>query len=136
MQFADGTIEGADVIGSNTLFTRDDSGWRVVDQDKVTIDSPDGELLVDVAQIRSASDSLLVWSWYVVGGVSTSNDYYAKLQQTLARLGFGDSVTYRVIVVTPVDLQHGDSAATLQEFVNDYGPLLYQSLRQVTPLAP
>tara|TARA_R110002072_G_scaffold84388_25_gene191495 strand:+ start:9200 stop:10726 length:1527 start_codon:yes stop_codon:yes gene_type:complete len=136
VQFADGTIEGADVIGSNTLFTRDDSGWRVVDQDKVTIDSPDGELLVDVAQIRSASDSLLVWSWYVVGGVSTSNDYYAKLQQTLARLGFGDSVTYRVIVVTPVDLQHGDGAATLQEFVNDYGPLLYQSLRQVTPLAP
>ena len=136
VQFADGTIEGAEVIGSSTFFTREDSGWRVVDQGKATIGSPDGELTVDMAQLRGPRDSLLVWSWYVVGGTSTSSDYYAKLQQTLARLGFGDSLTYRVIIATPIDLQQGDATATLQDFVTDYGPLLYQSLRQAASTAP
>lgn len=135
VQFPDGMIEGADVIGSSALFTQEDSGWRVISLDKLEVEGPDGKLLVDVAQIRGARDSLLVWSWYIVGGASTSNDYEAKLHQTLARLGFDDSGTYRIMVVTPVNSSAGNSPTRLQDFVTDYVPLVYQSLRQIAPAA-
>jgi exosortase A len=135
VHFSDGTLDGADVIGSSTLFAREDSGWRVISQSKVNIESPDGDLLVDVAQVSSASGRLLVWSWYLVGGLSTSNDYQAKFQQTLGRLGIVDSGTYRVMVVTPVASQQHDAPEILQAFVSDYLPLVYQSLRSVAPAA-
>ena len=135
VQYADGTIEGADVIGTSTLFTREDSSWRVVSQNKEAVQGLDGEMVVDVAQLSSANRSLLVWSWYVVDGISTSNNYLAKLQQTLARLGFGDATTYRIIVVAPMQSPHGDAPRRLQDFVTDYVPQVYQSLRQVAPAA-
>ena len=135
VQYPDGTLVGADPIGSSALFTRDDSGWRVTAKDKIEVEGPDGAVVVDVAQIKGRSGKLLAWSWYVVGGISTSNDYHAKLQQTLARLGFGDAATYRIIVVTPLQSQLGNAPARLQEFVAEYIPLVYQTLRQVTPAA-
>ncbi len=133
VQYADGTLEGADVIGSSSLFTQEDSGWRVVGKDKVEVAGPDGPLWVDAARLQGRGGKLLAWSWYVVGGTSTSNDYHAKLQQTLARLGFGDSVTYRLIVVTPMQSQPDNAPARLQQFVSEYMPLVYQVLRPETP---
>lgn len=135
LQFADGTIEGADVIGSSPMFEQEDSGWRVTSQDKVLIQGPDGDLLVDRAQVRGAGVELLAWSWYVVSDTSTSNAYQAKMQQTLARLGFGDSRVHRVIVATPVHSASGNAPALLQDFVSGYVPLVYQSLRQEAPAA-
>jgi EpsI family protein len=133
VQFPDGSVEGADVIGSSPLFAQLDSDWRVISQNKMAVQGPDGEMLVDVAEIRAARDKLLVWSWYVVGDTSTSNDYQAKLQQTLSRLGFGSTDTYRVIVVTPLRSKQDHAQERLQDFVMDYIPLVYQSLRQATP---
>lgn len=96
---------------------------------------PDGEVLVDRAQVRGASGELLVWSWYTVGDISTSNAYHAKIVQTLARLGFSDSRVHRVIVATPATAASGDAAALLQDFVSEYVPLVYQNLRQEAPAA-
>lgn len=135
VQFADGTIEGADVIGSNTLFTQEDSGWRVVGQSKEQVRGPDGEMLVDVAQIHGTDENLLAWSWYVVGDISTSNDYYAKIRQTLVRLGLSEAPTYRIIVVTPEDTLRSDAPEVLQRFVAEYVPLVYEALRQAEPAA-
>jgi exosortase A len=135
LQFADGTIEGADVIGSSQLFEQEDSGWRVAGQDKVSIQGPDGDLLVDRARVRGVGGELLVWSWYVVSDISTSNDYQAKIQQTLARLGFSDSRVHRVIVATPAHSASGNAPELLQDFVSEYVPLVYQSLRQDAPAA-
>ena len=135
LQFPDGTFEGADVIGSSPLFEQEDSGWRVASQDKLSIQGPDGDLLVDRAQVRGAGGELLVWSWYVVSDISTSNDYQAKIQQTLARLGFSDSRVHRIIVATPAHSASGDAPALLQDFVSEYVPLVYQSLRQEAPAA-
>jgi exosortase A len=133
LQFADGTIAGADVIGSSPLFEQEDSGWRVASQDKVSIQGPDGDLLVDRAHVRGPGGELLVWSWYVVGDLSTSNDYQAKIQQTLARLGFSDSRVHRVILATPAHSASGNAPALLQDFVSEYVPLVYQRLRQEAP---
>ena len=135
VQFSNGTIEGAEVIGSSAWFTQEDSGWRVVAKEKAEVQGPDGTMVVDVAQLRGVRDNLLVWSWYVVGGISTSNDYQAKLQQTLSRLGFGDAGTYRIIIVTPLESQLGNAPGRLQQFVAEYVPAVYESLRRPTPAA-
>jgi EpsI family protein len=83
--------------------------------------------------VRGPGGELLVWSWYVVGDLSTSNDYQAKIQQTLARLGFRDSRVHRVILATPAHSASGNAPALLQDFVSEYVPLVYQRLRQEAP---
>jgi len=135
VQFADGTIEGADVIGSSSLFAKDDSGWRVVSQGKQKVEGPGGEYYVDVARVRGSNRELLVWSWYRVGAVNTSNDYQAKMYQTLACLGFNQPGTYRILLATPVATDFGNASARLQDFLSDYGPLVYQGLQPVKPAA-
>lgn len=135
VQFADGTLGGADVIGSSGLFAQEDSGWRVISQGKEKVQGPDGEFYVDVARIRGPDRDLLVWSWYLVGAVSTANDYEAKLYQTLSRLGFNEPGTYRILVATPAASSTETSPARLRNFVSDYVPLVYQSLRQAAPAA-
>jgi exosortase A len=130
VQFADGTIAGADVIGSSAQFAPYSSTWFVVRGDRLEVQGPEGNLGVDEAQLRSANGELLAWSWYRMGDVSTSNDYEAKLLQTMARLGLENSGAYRVIVVTPVQASYKDTRALLQEFVLNRIPALYEDLRQ------
>ncbi len=102
LQYPDGVIDGTDVIGSSALFDRWHSGWIVVMQDKVNVQGPGGELNVDEARLLSKNVELLVWSWYLMGDFSTSNDYRAKLQQAMARLGFGEPGAMRIIVAMPM----------------------------------
>ncbi len=132
IQYADGVIDSADVVGSSALFALDDSGWRVVMQDKLSIHGPDGTFTVDEAQVRGRSVELLVWSWYLMGDLSTSNNYRAKLQQILARLGMGEIGEYRITVAIPVQTSLAETRSRLQDFIDEYAPLLYEELRQST----
>jgi hypothetical protein len=79
---------------------------------------------------------LLAWSWYLVGNLSTSNNYQAKLQEASAKLAFGEVGTYRVIVITPMETSLASTRDNLQEFVDDYIPLLYEELRQPQMVSP
>lgn len=128
IQFSDGTIDGGDVIGSSTLFTREKDGWRVVEAGKVNVQTAEGDVIVDEARLRSANVDLLVWSWYRMGGVSTSNDYQAKLEQAKARLGLGDTGAYRILLVTTVKSSSDNTRERLQDFSDEVIPQLYQVL--------
>jgi len=130
LQYPDGVIDGTDVIGSSARFDRWHSGWNVAVQDKVNVQGPGGELTVDEAQMRGSDVELLVWSWYLVGNFSTSNDYRAKVQQALARLGFGEIGATRIIVAIPMQSSLADTRATLQDFLDEYAPPLYRELRR------
>jgi len=136
LQYPDGIIDGTDVIGSSALFDRWNSGWIVVMQDKVSVHGPAGQLDVDEARLRSKNVELLVWSWYSMGNFSTSNDYRAKLQQAMARLGFGEASATRVIVATPMQSSLGDTRSRLQDFLDEYVSLLYQELRHTAVPGP
>jgi len=130
LQYRDANIDGTDVIGSSARFDRWHTGWNVATQDKVKVQEPDGELTVDEARIRANDVELLVWSWYLIGDVSTSNDYLAKVQQVLARLGFGEAGATRIILAIPMQSSLADTRSRLQEFLAEYVPLLYQELRK------
>jgi exosortase A len=130
LQYPDRSVDGTDVIGSSARFDRWHSGWNVAMQDKVKVQGPGGELTVDEAQMRGSNVELLVWSWYLVGDFSTSNDYRAKVQQALARLGFGEMGVTRIIVAIPMQSSLAATRSRLQDFLDENAPRLYQELRR------
>jgi exosortase A len=136
LQFPDGVLDSTDVIGSSARFDRWRSGWNVAVQNKVTVVVPGGAIAVDEAQMRSRDVELLVWSWYLIGDFSTSNDYQAKVHQALARLGRGEAGATRIVVAIPMQSSLAATRSRLQSFVDEYVPLLNQELRQADVKVP
>jgi exosortase A len=130
VQFADGTMRKADIVGSSALFNREGDGWMVTSQDRLRVHAAGGEVLAEQALLRKSQDEIMVWSWYLLGNVSTTNDYYAKLLQILARLGWAEPGSYRIVLTTPVHASHEDTRAVLQKFADDYMPTVYQDLHR------
>lgn len=135
VQYADGTVEKEDVIGSSSLVAIEDGGWVVVSRDKQRVQGRNNEMSVDEARIRGSRGEMLVWSWYLVGELPTSNDYQAKLHQTMARLGLGESGAYRIVLAAPVQSSPEQARERLRDFVNDYVPLVYDELRRAAAIS-
>lgn len=129
VQFADGTLENADVVGSSSVFAQEDTGWTVVSRGKPRVQARDSEFAVDEAQIRGGQGEILAWSWYLIGGEATSNDYQAKIRQTLARLGLAESGDFRIVLATPAHSSPVQARARLENFVTDIVPALSEELR-------
>ena len=136
VQFADETLGGEDVIGSSTLFSGQNGNVRVIAREKVSARLLGKEIVVDEAQLRTAEGELLVWSWYLIGNISTSNNYLAKLQQAGAKLGIADKGAYRIVVATPFLASFPISRARLQAFLDQYAPPLYEQLHQPGLILP
>lgn len=135
LQFSDGIADREDVIGSSTLFALEESGWSVVSMDKQIAPVRDSELTVDEALIRGGRQDLLVWSWYLIGDLPTSNDYEAKLHQTIARLGLGKSGEYRIVLAIPVNASPHRAREQLRDFVTDNVPIVHDELLRATAIA-
>jgi len=131
VQYMNGAVEGAEVVGSSSLFTLEESGYYAVRQEKVGVRLPHGQVMVDEAQVRGGGNEVLAWSWYTLGNISTSNDYRAKLQELSASLGF--TVTggsFRIVVTTPVQKSLAATRSHLQDFLDAHATLLYAELYQ------
>lgn len=136
VQYADGTVAGAEVIGSSALFALEESHERVVRQEKVKVQFGGGDVIADEAQVRGRGSELLVWSWYLIGELSTSNNYEAKFQQVKARLRLGAPGAYRIILTTPMQSSLAGTRSRLQGFLDDHGPQLYEELHRASALNP
>jgi exosortase A len=136
VQYADGTFPEAEVIGSSTLFALEETVYRVVRLEKVPVQLPQGEVLVDEAQVRGGGSELLAWSWYFMGEVSTSNKYEAKIQEIKARLGYGAPGAYRIVVTMPVQASLAGTRVQLQNFLSEFTPQLYEELRLAAARGP
>ena len=133
VQYADGSTEGAEVIGSSTLFALEESGYLVVRQEKVVVRLPHGITLVDEAQVRGGGSEVLAWSWYTLGDISTSDKYEAKLRELSASLGFaGTGGSYRIVVTTRVRNSLAETRSLLQDFLDEHASLLYHELHRIS----
>jgi len=130
VQYEDGTIPNADVVGSSSVFARYDNGWVVLRIAKAALQARVGELLVDEAHTRGGGSEILAWSWYLIGDLATSNDYRAKLQQTMARLGYGERGAYRIVLATPVYPSADQARARLRDFALANSSLVHDALRR------
>jgi len=132
VQYADGVTAGAEVVGSSTLFTLEESGYLVVRQGKADVRLPQGPVLVDEAQVRGGGGEVLAWSWYTLGRISTSNNYEAKFYELAASLGLAPTGgSYRIVVTTPMQYSLSATRDVLQDFLDGYSGNLYRELHRL-----
>ena len=134
VQYADGTLPGADVIGTAGMLVKWHSGTREVGREQTTIEVPTGNLAVESAFLDGVDGPLLVWSWYLVGNHSTANEYDAKIRQLMSRLSGRFSQAYRLVLVTPRDSNPEAAEAHLQDYLDLHGDELYRALKKVVPV--
>lgn len=136
VQYADGVIPDAEVIGSSTTFTTEESSIRIVGRASVPVQVPGGEVLVAEVQLSGPDQELVAWSWYLVGEFSTADNYRAKLQQIASRLGIGRPGVYRIVLATPLQSSMQDTRARLQSFVVEHAAPMYIELQRAAAEQP
>ncbi len=90
-----------EVVGSINAMNSEDSSSKVISSSGQSIMLHGETFKVRQANMRSSGSLLTAWSWYELGGASTSNDYVGKWYELLGRLGVMDSRSYRIVVAAP-----------------------------------
>jgi len=129
LQYDDGSMGSVEVIGSSRYFSVYRSRWEQIGSDRVGLPHGGEELLVDEGRIRGPEGTFVVWSWYLVGDLQTSNDYIAKFRQAAGRLGWLSSGEWRILLVTPADEDPSAARRTLTSFWTARGDALIRSLQ-------
>lgn len=132
LQYSDGTLPNSDVIGTGRLVVKWRSGTLVVGTEHRSLEWPVGRADVDEVRLNGLDGDLLAWSWYSVDGISTANDYRAKLREVVARLSGADSRSYRLVLATTMNGGKGAARERLSRFMGDHGTALYDNLREAT----
>lgn len=92
----EGPVE--EVIGSSHRFVVRRSPWRILSRNVTPVQMKGRLVNVDEASINGPGGNLLAWSWYRISGISTSNDYVAKILEAKSVMLFEKSASYRVVV--------------------------------------
>jgi len=99
--------QGGELINSqNTLISKDQLGWKIIDDSLRSMDWPAQPTKVEEVVITNGQQYLLVLRWYRIGQTNTANRYYAKWLQLLKRLS-GDA-SPEVMAVLYTQTPHGD----------------------------
>lgn len=127
--------DGAELITwQNVLATSKDSVWRIMGEKpiEISLTARKEPLKVLEGRIRSADQKLLVWRWNWVGGIHTTNNYFAKYLEAKNKL-FGTFQDASGIVVYT---EFGDESdvnranIVLQHFVDKMYRQIDQNLRK------
>jgi exosortase A len=122
--------EGAEVISELNTVAGRDSEWRVLRSTWPTIQAGGRALPINALVIRRQSQTLLVWSWYRIGGEDTSSRLIGKFLEVKAlATGRGRSAAM-IAISTELAEDSEQSSALLQDFLQrvlDKGGQLYQA---------
>ncbi len=122
-----GRVDGADLISSENVMIREgDPVWRVSETGDRALEGIFGLKQVSITKLSSMDDDLLIWHWYLVNGVQTSNRYIGKLHEAIARL-LGRQNSLGIAIHTRGDFQAGVEDETLESFVRQtLGSIIYE----------
>lgn len=99
--------QGGELINSqNTLLSRQQKQWRVVQEAVSTINWSKQPTHIEETVISHEQGDFLVMRWYRIGEVNTANHYYVKWLQLLKRLSADTSPELMIVSYTPTP--HGD----------------------------
>ncbi len=118
------------VSSTNVLVESEDPFWSKVSSNRRQISFNNQNLQVRTAELLSTSGArLVVWQWYWINGIWTSNDLIAKLYTAYFRLiGHGDD-SAAVFVYTHKDFMES-SPGLLDEFIENAAPSIEAMLVQ------
>ena len=113
------------VSSSNVLVPSQDVHWTQVANGTHSLDLGRSDISVKTAvlkpsfgQVGSNSERLLVWQFYWIGGVVTSNDFLAKAYAVFRRLS-GREDDSAVIIIYTKDSKTEKTTQILQSFLGD-----------------
>jgi len=91
---------GGELVNSQNVLVKEESGWRITRQDIVEWQAENGSISVQASVLNRGNEDLLVFRWYRVGEVNTANRYYAKWLQLLKRLRADSAPELMVVLYT------------------------------------
>jgi EpsI family protein len=131
--------EGGEVVNiANQMAPTGDRDWSDKEITKRRISTPDGVLEVFQSRLasRRTAARLLVWNWYRIGSVDTSNPYVAKLLEAAYRLRGEAPAAVLIAVAAPYRDQVDEAAAVLESFIEEMWPAIGQELDQALTREP
>lgn len=114
------------VTSANQMVRSSEREWSNKEILSRTIHTAAGEFSVSQSRLasRAGDKHLLVWSWYRIGDVNTSNPYLAKLVEASYRLFGHRQVGSLVAVATPYRDDVDQAASVLTEFIGTMMPAI------------
>ena len=112
--------EGAEVVNmGNQMAPTSDPDWSDKEVTRRDIRTPAGLLRVEQHRLaaRRAPTRLLVWTWYRIGSVDTSNPYVAKFVEAAYRLTGRPPTGTLIAVATRYQEDTGAAAKVLESFL-------------------
>ena len=104
------------VSSGNTLFDR--IKWQRSDEGIADVSVQGKTLEAHRTAVQSAQSSLIVWNWYLVDGMYTSNAYLTKLLLAKARLTRSHRPIAAIAIAAEEAPAQRRAAAILQDFLN------------------
>ena len=125
--------KGVELISSqNTLLSSDQSDWRIVGNNKRSIQIGEDNLEINETLLKATDTQLLVWSWYRIGEHYTSNRYIAKLLEGFNRLTFARQDEGEVIFALPLNESESidERSVVLENFVQKMLPQMEKAVER------
>jgi exosortase A len=121
--------QGAELVGWQNVIA--DPAWVNVGAAGRARQLGVGEVEVRETRLHSGRQHLLVWDWFNVAGMDSSNPYLAKALLARDRLlGRGDD-SAALVMAAPYAAGPAEAAETLQEFAREMLPAIHATLEAV-----
>jgi EpsI family protein len=104
------------VSTGNTLF--DGKHWVYAGEQRMTIALAFGTQAVVATRVTSAYRKRLIWSWYWIGGRTTTSPYLAKLLEAWDSLSGSRRGSAMVAIAADYQLQPAEAETLLQQFLD------------------
>ena len=122
--------EGAEVISDLNTVAGPESEWKVLRSSRAIVQVGGRTLPINGLVIRRQNQTLLVWSWYRIGGEDTNSRLMGKFLEVKS-LATGHGRSAAMIAISTELAEDSDQAsALLQDFLQrvlDKGGQLYQA---------
>lgn len=130
--------EGAELVSSsNQMVLQKDTVWSDKEIVSRRIPTASGEMTVTQHRLASRTGlHLLVWEWYRVGRLETSNPYLSKLAEVGYRLVGGRRDGTLIAVAAPYIDDPEEAAAVLTRFVKSMSPSIAAELDRSVATGP
>ncbi len=125
--------QDAELVNSqNVMIPQKNARWSNIGEQKIIISLAGQPVEIRQTQLRSADGNLLIWDWYWLDGMYTSNPYIAKLVEAKSKLLGKQRHAAGIIIATRYDETTQAAAVVLQEMVTAMSPSIEESLRRAS----
>ncbi len=121
--------QDAELVNSqNVLVKQKDPVWRQTSRKEITVQINGESYQIEESSLKSTDQNLLVWRWYWLAGHHSTNDYEAKLRESLAKLFGTERDSAGIVVYTQINETPEDAKLILQHYLDEMLPAIETSL--------